>query len=358
MPHALIGRDAVLLDFEASLENGPGAPGLLRLYSGARGTGKTVMLAATRKAAEQHGWASISDTAIPGLASRLCVQANEKASELKGHRLPRIESISLPQVLGGGGVTFAPRPETMLDLRLSVGALLDLLEKKSAGLLITVDEVHRKAREDLVALATAFQHLVTEGRSVGLALAGLPSAVSDLLNDDVLTFLRRAQPCTLASVSVSAVRDSFARAFAAGRIEADPAALDEGSVATNGYPFMVQLVGYHLWQNSERGRLERSAAGPAIRAAREQFESSVLEAALVNLSEGDRAYLAVMAQDDGPSLTNELASRLNKRPDTAAQTRLRLLAAEVITPARRGQVDFAIPYLREYIRAQAADLDT
>ena len=34
----------------------------------------------------------------------------------------------------------------------------------------------------------------------------------------------------------------------------------------------------------------------------------------------------------------------------ASQYRLRLIAAELIHPMRRGFVDFSLPYLREYLR--------
>ncbi|MGH9115277.1 MAG: hypothetical protein ACRDWW_05545 [Acidimicrobiales bacterium] len=38
----------------------------------------------------------------------------------------------------------------------------------------------------------------------------------------------------------------------------------------------------------------------------------------------------------------------------ASQYRLRLIAAELIEAVRRRYVDFALPYLREYLREHAA----
>lgn len=43
-PLLLIGRGKVIRDFEKGLDNGVGAPGRIMLVTGARGTGKTVML--------------------------------------------------------------------------------------------------------------------------------------------------------------------------------------------------------------------------------------------------------------------------------------------------------------------------
>lgn len=88
-------------------------------------------------------------------------------------------------------MTVSTPPAEVVEWRSELGRLLDFPEAHGTGLLITVDEVH-SAREDLRDLAATVQHLVHEDRDIALAMAGLPWAVSDMLNDDVLTFLRRA----------------------------------------------------------------------------------------------------------------------------------------------------------------------
>ena len=61
-----------------------------------------------------------------------------------------------------------------------------------------------------------------------------------------------------------------------------------------------------------------------------------------------------MARDDGPSRMADVQRRLDVDVNYARQYRLRLIAAELIYPTRRGYVDFALPYLREYLRDHAA----
>ena len=61
-----------------------------------------------------------------------------------------------------------------------------------------------------------------------------------------------------------------------------------------------------------------------------------------------------MAADDGPSRIADIKQRLDVDDNYAGQYRLRLIAAELIEPTQRGYVDFALPYLREYLREQAA----
>ena len=66
-----------------------------------------------------------------------------------------------------------------------------------------------------------------------------------------------------------------------------------------------------------------------------------------------------MSQDDGPSRMAEIASRLGVDAGYASVYRARLIAAELVSPAKRGYVDFTLPYLREYLREHAtADVHT
>jgi hypothetical protein len=57
-----------------------------------------------------------------------------------------------------------------------------------------------------------------------------------------------------------------------------------------------------------------------------------------------------MAKDDGPSLTSAVAQRLGKTLQYTSVYRARLIAAGLIAPINHGSVDFAMPYLRDYLR--------
>jgi hypothetical protein len=73
-PPLLVGRDDLLDDFAEALEDGPGSAGRATLYTGARGTGKTVMLNAVEDRARRRGWLIVSETATPGFVSRMTQQ--------------------------------------------------------------------------------------------------------------------------------------------------------------------------------------------------------------------------------------------------------------------------------------------
>jgi predicted MarR family transcription regulator len=78
------------------------------------------------------------------------------------------------------------------------------------------------------------------------------------------------------------------------------------------------------------------------------------EPALADASDIDKSFLLAMAKDDGPSKMADIQQRLDVDVNYASQYRLRLFAAELIESTRRGYIDFAVPYLREYLREHAA----
>lgn len=353
-PPQLVGRHEIVEELTESLEDGPGAPGLLSLFTGPRGIGKTVMLTEAGDAALRLGWVTLSETATPGMVMRLSHATTRALEDVDPSAAPRrsITGLTLPVV--GGGITVSAPPSTVVDWRYDLGRLLDPLEARGSGLLITVDEVHSAARDDLRDLAATVQHLVREGRTIALAMAGLPSSVSDLLNDDVLTFLRRATRFHLDDVPLDHVADALRETVIANGRTIDDDALAEAASATGGYPFMIQLVGYHVWRKATGDRITLAAARAGVPAAQKRLGSLVHETALADLSGVDRTYLLAMAHDEAESSTGEIARRLGVTPYYASTYRARLIAAGVVVPTRHGFVDFAVPYLREYLREHGA----
>ena len=57
-----------------------------------------------------------------------------------------------------------------------------------------------------------------------------------------------------------------------------------------------------------------------------------------------------MASLEGPSLVSDIGVRTGQSRGNVQTYRARLLHEQVIFQARRGYVDFAIPYLRQYLR--------
>ncbi len=350
-PPLLIGRERVVRDFDKGLDNGVGAPGRIMLITGARGTGKTVMLTVLGDKARAHKWDVIEETASDGLCERLVSELCSKDSLIdKLTFAPSITIAGASVSLGEAELSPKRMPET---LRKAMSARLDALEKRDAGLMISIDETQAASRADLIAIATAIQHQIREKRNVSIVFAGLPQMISDLFDDEVITFLRRARTNVLANVPIDEVKESFAQTFEDSGMSLDTSLVEKAAVATAGYPYMIQLVGYYIWDAADAREstvISKEDVDEGIREARVDLDNAVCVPELHGLSKNDRAYLEAMAVSDGPSGTSEVAKRMGRSAKYAATYRKRLLDAYVIRQTDRGEVDFAVPFLREYLR--------
>lgn len=348
-PPEIIGRQGLLEEFSYGLGLGAGAPGLLTIFTGARGIGKTVMLGEAQDEARRQGWAVISETATDGFLGRIGEAMLRLLEELgDGAKTRSLTGLTI----AGFSVTTQLPPERQLAWRQIGEQLLQLLKERDTGLVITIDEIHAANRAELAQLVASVRHFIQDQLPIGLVFAGLPAAVSDLLNEGVATFLRRADKYDLHSAAVADVEESYISLFAEAEIEVDESVLRQAAKETAGYPFLIQLIGYYLWRASEVGEntLTKKAAKQAIAAAFRRNERSVIESAISASSERDLDFLYAMVEDDNESSMKDIALRMEASQSMASNYRVRLLATGLIDHSGRGKVSFAIPGLREYLR--------
>ena len=358
-PPTLIGRDEDIDDFIEGLDNGPGAPSRLMRVTGARGIGKTVLLSEFARIARERKWDVIRETASNGLANRLLARlAPPEKGKVDARLAP---SVSIANLFGGslGEIHYTSPQQMPLTLSEALRRRLDELEKRGAGLLLEIDEAQAASKSDMVAIATAAQDMNTENRNYAFVFAGLPSMSSKWLDNDATTFMRRADPHILDDIPLNEVADAFEDTFSVSGLMLAGEALRMAADATYGYPFMIQLVGYHTWRVARKAHPDDPIVTvedvkQGIGRALTRLGDTVHGPELDSLSPVDKTYLLAMAQDDGPSSTSTIAERMGKTSSYAGIYRARLIEAQVIEDRGYGLVDFAIPYLREYLREHAA----
>ena len=353
-PQILIGREAILADFASAFSSGPGDPSLSVLITGQRGMGKTVLLDAYELAARENGWVVASESSSPGLLDRL-------TQDHLPRLIQQISPESRNKVTSRGGSAFnvsyqsgwEERYPAETTLRSQVVELTDYLAERGSGLVITVDEVQSTDAEELRKLGEIVQHARRENRLVGFAAAGLTNAMDEFLSHDGVTFLRRAERYQIGRVELSEVAQAMATTINdAGRTIGDEA-LQYATFATEGYPYLIQLVGYYCWkQNPQNSEITLADVTKGVADARRRLGQNVHSSAMRGLSESDKTYLMAMSLEeaDGKSSTGKVAERLGVSAQHAGVYRSRLLAAGVIEQAGRGYVRFAIPYLGEYLQ--------
>ena len=143
-----------------------------------------------------------------------------------------------------------------LDLRAQLELIAGLVVDRDtrAGLLITIDEIPTHDYDELRAFGNAFQLVRRTNTNIALAVAGLPHAVSEMLNEDVLTFLRRGARYTLGIVEEIEASYAIGEPLRNSGRHISDAALDHAAHASRGYPFLIQLRRHaQIWRNTPRG---------------------------------------------------------------------------------------------------------
>lgn len=364
-PPYLAGRKDSIEEFAYALDDGPGSHERISLVVGPRGIGKTVLLNAFEDTASDRGWRILNDTASAGFAERLraeiinTLQLNRTA--LKGFNLHLFQlGIGMewdPRTLS---VESYPLRRALKDLLHAQRELDQISHGEPTGVLITLDEMHHQRSDEVIDFGATIQHLVREGENIAVVMAGIPSSIKPLLasqdDSNPVTFLRRANRIELDRVADTDVRKALKAPVEETEVNWDKDALKSAVSACQGYPFMIQLVGLWAFRHRTDNTISVEAAQEGISKARRKLGQLVHEPALAELSPIDRTFLLHMAQDNGPSSMNDITARLGKSSQYASNYRRRLLDSELIEIPASGQVDFALPYLRDYLREHAASL--
>ena len=347
VPLYLAGRDTVLRSMVRAFEREGRAPELTTLILGARGTGKTALLAKIAEEAVAHGWVCANVTAADGMLEDILVQATRAAGRIiDAEPTPRMTGVGLGQVLS---VEWEPSPQPPSNWRSKVEDLLDALKAYGTGLLITVDEVQHDL-DEMVQLAAAYQQFVKERRRVGLLMAGLPFHIEELKKNKVVSFLRRAEHQYLGRIADFDIANAVQKTVQQGGRTIREEALDVLVDATEGFPFMMQLIGYRSWdEHPDASEITLSDVRSGVALARHEMRERILESTYRELSNGDLAFLAAMLLDPGDSSLKDIAERMGKSSAYVNTYRRRMLKQGIIGDRRRGEVGFDLPVFKEFL---------
>ena len=342
MPPVLIGRDSVMHGFEDVLDGSMDAPGLM-LISGQSGQGKTVMLTALGRIAADRSWYVVSDTASYGVSERLAAALVERG-------------------LGSTSISSAPAG---LDLGEAIECRLGRMPE-GKGVLFTIDEMQAASEDDLAAIADAIEHVDEEmqglpdgrGHGVAFVFAGLPSMVNEVLNDKRLAFLRRARQQVLGGLPLTDVCAAYIEAVReSGKQIGQEDALAAAEAAA-GYPYMVQLVGYCMWQSAERrgsSCIEHTDVERGIGEAVVAYGDAVCAPLMDGLTPAQREFVkAVAVVAPAHAAVSDIAKRCRRSPSWASKYRASLIKERVIEPDGRGFERLTVPHLADYLRKSSA----
>lgn len=344
-PPVLVGRDKVLEDFSNGLAEGPGARSrLMRIY-GPRGSGKTVLLTELGDMARAEGWEVFDETAGKGLCERLIamVQSGESGEA------------SLDLHLGVADIHLSRKEAGSLSLREALTARTRELTRQHRGLLITIDEVQDASPEEMREIAVAVQHLIRERMDIALAFAGLTTGVLDLVNGSAMTFLRRALPEELGAIPSDEIAKAYKSTIEKTGFSIEEEALDNAARATDGYAYLIQLIGYQIWREGKSHAeasmvITNEDVERGIAQAMGEFNEAVHESAVWDIPLRAMEYLVAMAEADAEVVaTSAIAEALGVEATSLTSYRRLLIQRQIIEQTARGYVTFSIPYMKEYL---------
>lgn len=349
-PQVPAGRENTIMQVDLALREGPGSPFRFTLISGARGSGKTVLLNMLENTAAAADWHVVR---VPASAEML--------HELKEYALPNLLQELDPRpterrFTGGTVASVGGFNSEVKDKYPAATSLRGLLKQaarfaadQGSGLFLTLDELQSTKLADLHQLSDSIQDCVRDELPIALSVAGLPAEISDLLQHPGTTFLRRAIPISTTELAESDVHRILQETAQLGAKTFSAAALNSATSAIRGYAFLTQLLGSIAFSLSAAPEIQQQDIEKSLPLVEERIGLQVHQPALKLLPEREWEYLQAM---QAHSKTGEIAQAMGIPANQQSTYQRRLKDRGLIHSPTHGQVDYALPYLREYIAKQ------
>ena len=351
-PQYIVGRDKEISEFIESLEAAPGHPNRATFLLGQRGMGKTVLLLELAERAKKMDFIAIRTTASEKMLEEIIESIQISGERLIKERKAPIKTISAGAFGFSIGLTFTEEIQKNYGFRTKLSLLCEALAKHKKGVLLLIDEIRANTAE-MREFATTYQHLVGDGMNIAVVMAGLPNAISSVLNDEVLTFLNRAHKVSLTPLKISDVSACYFQALRYFDIKFDAKILDIAAEATDGYPYMLQLVGYNMIKLlKNETELTKTIVDIAIANSKRVLKEDIFLPCLNPLSIEDKKFLTAMARDVEISRISDIRNRLQVEKSHVQTYRRRLIDFGLIHSPSRGMVAFSVPYLGQYLRGE------
>jgi len=376
-PPALAGRDALLTAFDVvmrrSEELGEGDRGWM--LNGLRGVGKTVLLNELLRRAGERDWITAKVEAGAGEAlsvalSRALVRGMRTATGRHPEsRLRRmlgvLKAFSVTADATGAvslGVEVDPIRGVADSGRLAedLAALFEVMGETARelgiGVLILVDELQEAAAGELAAINTAVHHLGQGEMPLPLMLvgAGLPSLPAQLA--DATSYAERLydyRPVGL--LEQPAAFDALTIPTRALEVDWDVDALAMAADAAGGYPYFLQAIGKHVWDNAISTPISADDVGVGLRDARREVDDGLYRSRWERATPAQRDLLRALADlaGDESATVSALASRMNKaRASDLSVARNELIKKGLLYAPERGMLAFTVPGMHEFVRRQ------
>jgi len=373
----LAGRESLLEAFDVvrrrAEELGEGDRSWV--LNGLRGVGKTVLLNEFLSEISDRGWITAkveagASASMPVSLSQSLVRAMRTATgkhpESRLRRLLGVFkafSISVdPTRSVALGLDIEPIPGVADSGRFvdDLAGLFEVLGETARelgiGVLILVDELQEARSEELAALNTAVHLLGQAGVPLPLIFvgAGLPSLPAQLA--EATSYAERLydyRPIGL--LDEQAAREALMVPASKLGVEWRPDALAAAIETARGYPYLLQAVGKHVWDNARTTPIDMEDVAIGQAQARREVDDGLYRSRWERATPAQRDLLRALATIGGeaPAAISDLARAMGKaRTSGISVSRNELIKKGLVYAPERGLLAFTVPGMHDFIDRQ------
>ena len=338
---------------------------------GLRGVGKTVLLNRIGQMAEERHlrWQLIEspedkplpDLIVPALRRILLGLSNVTAvadtvrrglrvlgSFAKSLRV-KIEGLEVGLDVEKGVADSGDLDNDLADLFIAVG---EAAKATNSGVILLIDELQYVAEAELSSLIMAVHKTSQRQLPVVLIAAGLPQLVGNMGRSksyaERLFDFPQVGPLSRAD-AITAITEPIARE---GEKIAKPAVAEMIDRAA-GYPFFIQVWGYHCWNEAKKSPISLADVKRSEPIVIKDLDESFFRVRFDRLSPSEKRYLRAMAElGEGPHRSGEVADKLGIKVQSVAPTRSSLIRKGMIYSPQHGDTAFTVPLFDAFLKRQ------
>lgn len=350
VPPIFLDREKMLGEIRKGLDNINSAYQTC-LICGQRGTGKTAFLTDISSSVQKDSSWIVADLPATGELLQILIQSIYRQTTDDVQKAPgAIHGVKISVL--GEQAEYQRNENLQLNYQTLLEAVLERLKEKHIKLLITIDEV--SATKEIREFASVYQIMIRKGYHVTLLMTGLPRNISELQNDNILTFLLRSARIELGTLDLISVKESYRETFNNNGWNAEDKVLTMMAARTAGYAYAFQLLGYLIW-DTEEYTVTEATLEKVYGEYRRQLYRNVYTKIYDDLSNTDREFVKAVAEDENTEVARkDIEARMHKSTAYVSNYRKRLIDSQIIMVSTWGYVKFTLPYFKEYVNDRIA----